>query len=89
MQSLQYNILNNVLFLNKKLHTFGINLHCVLSVIYTTKAMTPFCMTPFKKTNKVFIKNILIIIKLYVYKSRENKHKQKQPHRCNAKRKKG
>ena len=31
MRSIQYNILNNVLFLNKKLHTFGIKPYVLCS----------------------------------------------------------
>ena len=38
MRSFQYKILSNVLFFNKELHIFGnSHLHCVLSVIFTTK----------------------------------------------------
>ena len=37
MRSFQYKILNNILYLNKKLHIFGIKSSPLLSVIYTTK----------------------------------------------------
>ena len=43
MQSFQYKILKIVLFLNKKLHTFGIKL-CVLFVIYTMKHLIIYFM---------------------------------------------
>ena len=46
MRSFQYKILSNALFLNKKLHTLEeSHLHCVLSVIYTTKHLFTYFMT--------------------------------------------
>ena len=45
MRLFQYKILNNVLFLNKKLHTFGIShLLCDLFVIYTMEHLIIYFM---------------------------------------------
>ena len=112
MRSFQYKLLNNVLFLNKKLHIFGIKssplcsfynlydetpLHifykcdgikCLWSdlVQYFQNSLVLPTLTPqtaifrllnstnsdhnFKK-NKLLINHILVIFKLYVYRSRE------------------
>ena len=112
MRPFQYKILNNVLFLNKKLHTFGIrpsplcsfcNLYdetslyifydCDAVICIWTNLVQCFqnnlilpTVTPqafifgilestsnssIFKNNKVFINHILLIFKLYVFKSRE------------------
>ena len=114
MRSFQYKILNNVLFLNKKLHTFGIkpsplcsffNLYdeIPLHIFYecdTVKCLWTNLVQYFQnnlilptfppqaailsnlktasndstfKNNKAFINHILLIFKLYVFKSREKK----------------
>ena len=114
MRSFQYKILNIVLFLNKKLYTFGIkpsqlcsfcNLYdeTPLHVFYECNAVKCLwadlvqcfqnnlilpTLTPqaailgipesasnysIFKNNKVFINHILLIFKLYVFKSREKK----------------
>ena len=112
LTSFQYKILNNVLFLNKKLHTFGIKASplCSFCNLYNK---TPYCifyecdrikclwsdfvqcfqnnlilptLTPQTATfgfltnndsifenNKCLSNHILLIFKLYVYKSREKK----------------
>ena len=113
MQSFQCKILNNVLFHNKKLHTFGIKLSPLCSfcnlcdetplhIFYECDVVKCFwadlvhcfqndlilpTLTPQAatlgilesesndstfKNNKVFINHILLIFKLYVFKSREN-----------------
>ena len=112
MRSFQYEILNNVLFLNKKLHTFRIKpsplcSFCTLDdettlhIFYECDAVKCLwadlvqcfqnnlilpSLTPHAailgiaesasndsifKNNKVFINHILLIFKLYVFKSRE------------------
>ena len=112
MRSFQYKILNNVLFLNKKLHTFGIkpslcsfyNLYdetpymfyecdrvkCLWSdlVQYFQNNLILPTLTPqtaifgfldytnndsIFENNKCLSNHILLIFKLYVYKSREKK----------------
>ena len=114
MGSFQYKILNNVLFLNKKLHTFGIKPSPLCSfcnsydetplhIFYECDAvkclwadlvqcfqnnlilptLTPQAAIfgilesarndPIFKNSKVFINHILLIFKLYVFKSREEK----------------
>ena len=114
MRSFQYKILNNILYLNKKLHIFGIKPSplCSFCNLYDE---TPFhifyecdrvkflwselvqcfqntlilpTLTPqtailgildsvsnnsFFENNKILINHILLIFKLYVYKSREKK----------------
>ena len=112
MRSFQYKLLNNVLFLNKKLHIFGIKLSPLCSfcnlcyetplhiffecdsikcswsdlVHYFQNSLVLPILTPqpaifgfldsinsdynFKK-NKLLINHILLIFKLYVYRSRE------------------
>ena len=114
MRSFQYKILNNILYLNKKLHIFGIKSSplCSFCNLYDK---TPFhifyecdrvklllselvqcfqntlilpTLTPqtailgildsvsnnsFFENNKILINHILLIFKLYVYKSREKK----------------
>ena len=112
MRSFQYKLLNNVLFLNKKLHIFGIkssplcsfcnlcdetplhifyecdSIKCLWSdlVHYFQNSLVLPILTPqtaifgfldstnsdynFKK-NKLLINHILLIFKLYVYRSRE------------------
>ena len=112
MQSFQYKLLNNVLFLNEKLHIFGIkssplcsfcnlcdktplhifyecdSIKCLWSdlVHYFQNSLVLPILTPqtaifgfldstnsdynFKK-NKLLINHILLIFKLYVYRSRE------------------
>ena len=114
MRSFQYKILNNILYLNKKLHNFRIKPSplCSFCNLYD---QTPFhifyecdrikflwselvqcfqntlilpTLTPqtatlgildsvrsksFSENNKTFISHILLIFKLYVYKSREKK----------------
>ena len=45
MESFQYKLLNNVLFLNKKLHIFGIkSFHYVPSVTFETKQLYTYFM---------------------------------------------
>ena len=100
MQSFQYKLLNNVLFLNKRLHIFGIKWSPLCSfcnlrdktpyecdrikslwsdlVQYFQNSLVLPTLTPqtsifgfldFKK-NKLLINHILLILKLYVYRSR-------------------
>ena len=100
MQSFQYKLLNNVLFLNKRLHIFGIKWSPLCSfcnlrdktpyerdrikslwsdlVQYFQNSLVLPTLTPqtsifgfldFKK-NKLLINHILLIFKLYVYRSR-------------------
>ena len=114
MRSFQYKILNNVLFLNKKLHTFGIKPSplCSFCNLYDETPYHMFCecdcvkclwsdlvqcfqnnlilptLTPqtaifgfldytnndsIFENNKCLSNHILLIFKLYVYKSREKK----------------
>ena len=114
MRSFHYKILNNVLFLNKKLHTFGIKLsplcsfcnlynetplhifyecdsvkclwsdldfffqkNLILTTLTPQAAIFRILQSPSSesifKNNKVFIKHILLMLKLYVFKSREKK----------------
>ena len=114
MWSFQHKIVNNVLFLNKKLHIFGINSTspCSFCNLYNETTFHIFCerdrvkclrsnlvqcfqstllfptLTPlnvifeildsvsnnsFFENNKDFVDHILLIFKLYVYKSREKK----------------
>ena len=114
MRSLQYKTLNNILFLNKKNHFFGIKSSplCFFCNLYKkapfhifyefdrVKYLWPdliYCfentlllptLTPqtvifgildslrnnsFFENNKIFINDILLIFKLYVFKSRERK----------------
>ena len=95
MRSFQYKLLNNVLFLNKKLHIFGIKSFPIRSFCkclwldlaqYFQNSLVLPTLTPqtaifgfpestnsdcsFKK-NKLLINHILLIFKLYVYRSRE------------------
>ena len=118
IRSFQYNILNNILYLNKKLHIFEIKSSPLFS-FYNLYDETPFhifyecdhvkylwsdlvqcvqntlilpTLTPetailgilhsvsnksFFEHNKIFINHILLIFKLYVYKSRKEIHKYK------------
>ena len=100
MRSFQYKLLNNVLFLNKRLHIFGIKWSPLCSfcnlrdktlyecdhikslwsdlVQYFQNSLVLPTLTPqtsifgfldFKK-NKLLINHILLIFKLYVYRSR-------------------
>ena len=113
-RSFQYKILNNILYLNKKLHIFGIKSSPLYS-FYNLYDETPFhilyecdcikCLwldlvqcfqnplisptlipqtailgildsisnNSFFENNKIFINHILLIFKLYIYKSREKK----------------
>ena len=112
MRSLQHKILNNILYLNKKLHISGITSSslCYFCSLYDETQFHIFyecdrvkylwsdlaqcfqntlilpTLTPqtaiigilncvrnnsFFETNKIFINHILLIFKLYVYKSRE------------------
>ena len=121
MRSFQYKILNNVLFLNKKLHTFGIkpsplcsfcNLYdeipyhifyecdrvkclwsdlvqcfqnnLILPTLSPQTAIFGFLDSvnndSIFENNKVLNNHILLIFKLYVYKSRKKAHKYKQFH---------
>ena len=114
MPSFQYKVLNDVLFLNKKHHTFKIkpsplcsfcNLHdetpfhifdecdrveclssdliqcfqksIILSTLTSKNTIVGILDSTSNdsifKNNKVFINSILLIFKLYVYESRENK----------------
>ena len=73
-RSFQYKILSNVLFLNKKLHTFGIKPSplCSFCNLYDKTPYHMFCEYDCEN-NKCLSKNILLIFKLYVYKSGEKK----------------
>ena len=114
MRSFQYKILNNILYLNKKLHIFGIKSSplCSFCNLYDETPCHIFyecdrvkflwlelvqcfqntlilpTLTPqtailgildsvsndsFFENNKILINHILLIFKLYVYKSREKK----------------
>ena len=104
MQSFQYKLLNNVLFLNEKLHIFGIkssplcsfcnlcdktplhifyecdSIKCLWSdlVHYFQNSLVLPILTPqtaifwfLGSTNSDLINHIVLIFKLYVYRSRE------------------
>ena len=114
MRSFQHKILNNIVYLNKKLHIFGIKSSPLCSscnlynktpfhIYYECEHVKCFwsdlvqcfqntlilpTLTPqtailgildcvsnnsFSENNKIFINHILLIFKLYVYKSREKK----------------
>ena len=100
MRSFQYKILNRILYLNKKLHIFGIksfslcslcNLHdeTPFHIFYECDRVKFLCFrntlisptlfldsvsnNSFFENNKTLVNHILLLFKLYIYKSREKK----------------